>query len=48
MLRADLKVSDIPSRTTIRKRALEMLQEHFDMLEEDMKVWYWLFLLLRT
>lgn len=35
MLKPDLH---IPSRTTLRTRIKEMLDEHLDMLEEGMKV----------
>jgi hypothetical protein len=38
MLRKELKESDIPGRTTIRNRILEMLGELLSQLEEDMKV----------
>jgi len=38
MLKPDLKESDIPGRTTLHDRVLEMLKEHLDTLEEDMKV----------
>ena len=38
MLRPDLKESDIPGRTTLYNQVLEILQEHLDLLEDDMKV----------
>jgi len=38
MLKPDLKESDIPGRTTLSKRALELLVEYFDELEAEMKV----------
>lgn len=38
MLREELRESDIPGRTTIRKRIEEVLDEHLDQLEKDLKV----------
>jgi hypothetical protein len=38
MLKPDLKESDIPGRTTLHDRILEILEEHLDSLEEEMKV----------
>jgi hypothetical protein len=38
MLREDLKDSDIPHRTTIRNRIMEIWDEHLDMLQDQMKV----------
>jgi hypothetical protein len=45
MLREDLKDSDIPHRTTIRKRIMEVWDEHLDTLEAQMKVRFILHLL---
>jgi hypothetical protein len=39
MLKADLKESDIPSRSTIRTRILEVFEEHLGVVAEEMKVW---------
>jgi hypothetical protein len=39
MLREELKESDIPGRTTIRKRIEEVLEDHLDTLKQDMQVW---------
>ncbi|KAK6996199.1 hypothetical protein R3P38DRAFT_2477759, partial [Favolaschia claudopus] len=36
MLREELKDADIPHRTTIRKRILEVWEEHLDSLEKEM------------
>lgn len=38
MLREELRASDIPGRTTIRRRVEEVLEEHLDKLETEMKV----------
>jgi len=38
MLRKELKDTDIPHRTTIRKRVQERLEELLDTLRQDMKV----------
>jgi len=38
MLREELKDSDIPHRTTIRKRIMEVWDEHLDMLQDQMMV----------
>jgi hypothetical protein len=38
MLRKELRESDIPHRTTIRKRVEEVLSEHLDKLEHEMAV----------
>lgn len=38
MLRAELKDSDIPHRTTLRNRILERLNEHFEKLKQEMAV----------
>lgn len=38
MLKPDLKESNIPSQTTLRTRIMEMLEEHLDVLEEEIKV----------
>ena len=38
MLRPNLKESDIPGRTTLHDRILEISEEHLDVLEEEMKV----------
>ena len=38
MLRSELRESDIPHRTTIKKRVEEVLEEHLDQLQKDMKV----------
>lgn len=38
LLRKELKESDIPGRTTIRKRVEEVLAEHLVQLGEEMKV----------
>ena len=38
MLREELQESDIPHRTTIRKRVEEVLSEHLDELEKEMVV----------
>lgn len=38
MLRAELKDSDIPHHTTIRARVKEVVAEHLEQLEADMKV----------
>lgn len=38
MLRGDLKDSNIPHRTTIRNRIMEIWDEHLDMLQDQMKV----------
>jgi hypothetical protein len=40
MLREGLRDSDIPHRTTIRNRVLEMWTEHLKTLELEMKVKY--------
>ena len=48
MLREDLKNSDIPHRTTIRKQIMEIWDEHLDMLQDQMKVnsfWYLVFIM---
>lgn len=38
MLREELKDSDIPHRTTIRTRIMEIWDEHLDQLQAEMKV----------
>jgi hypothetical protein len=38
MLRKELKESDIPGRTTIRKKIDEMQEVHLKNLEEELKV----------
>ncbi|KAJ7708536.1 hypothetical protein B0H14DRAFT_2415342, partial [Mycena olivaceomarginata] len=38
MLRAELKNSDIPHRTKIRKRVIEIWDEHLNTLQEEMAV----------
>jgi hypothetical protein len=38
MLLEELQESDIPHRTTIRKRVEEVLSEHLDELEKEMAV----------
>ena len=38
MLREDLRDSDIPHRSTIRARIIEVWEEHLDSLEKEMKV----------
>jgi hypothetical protein len=38
MLREELRDSDIPSRTTIRKRVDEVLDQHLAQLKRDMAV----------
>jgi hypothetical protein len=38
MLRAELKDSDIPHRTKIRKRVIEIWDEHLNTLQEEMAV----------
>lgn len=38
MLREDLKDSDIPHRTTIRQRIMEIWEEHLGTLSEEMQV----------
>ena len=38
MLRKELRESDIPGRTTIRKRIEEVIEEHLDKLEDEMAV----------
>lgn len=38
MLREELKDSDIPHRTTIRNRILEVWDEHLDRLQKEMEV----------
>jgi hypothetical protein len=38
MLREELQDSDIPSRTTIRKRVDEVLEQHLAQLKRDMAV----------
>ncbi|KAJ6582876.1 hypothetical protein DFH09DRAFT_277755 [Mycena vulgaris] len=38
MLRDELKDSDIPHRTTIGKRILEVWDEHLDRLEREMEL----------
>jgi len=38
MLREDLKDADIPHRTTIRSRIMEVWDEHLDELEAEMSV----------
>lgn len=46
MLRAELKDSDIPHRTTLRTRILERLNEYFEALKKEMAVRDILFLCL--
>ena len=38
MLRAELKDSDIPHRTKIRKRIMEIWDEHLNTLQQEMAV----------
>ena len=38
MLRSELRESDIPHHTTIKKCVEEVLEEHLDQLRKDMKV----------
>ena len=38
MLKADLQDSDIPGRTTLRKRIEELLKEHLDALAIELQV----------
>jgi hypothetical protein len=38
MLKADLTESDIPGRTTLSTRILEMFEEYLDVLETEMRV----------
>lgn len=38
MLRAELKDSDIPHRTKIRKRVIEVWDEHLNTLERELGV----------
>jgi hypothetical protein len=38
MLRKELKESDIPGRTTIRKTIDEMQESHLENLEDELKV----------
>lgn len=38
MLRDELKESDIPHRTTIRNRILQLWDEYLDQLEEELGV----------
>jgi hypothetical protein len=38
MLREELKDEDIPHRTTIRNRILQVWDEHLDTLANEMKV----------
>jgi hypothetical protein len=38
LLRQELKESDIPGRTTIRKKIEQAYQDHLKKLEEDMAV----------
>jgi hypothetical protein len=40
MLRQELKDSDIPHRSTVRARILELWDEHLDGLETEMAVCY--------
>jgi hypothetical protein len=40
MLRRELKDSDIPGRTTIRKRIMEVVDEYLEQLGREMQVWY--------
>ena len=42
MLRKELRESDIPGRTTIRKRIEEVIEEHLDKLEDEMAVQFFL------
>lgn len=37
LLRQELKVSDIPSRTTIEERIKESMQDHLEELKQDMQ-----------
>ena len=39
MLREDLKDSEVPHRTTIRKRIMEVWDEQLDTLQDQMKVY---------
>lgn len=43
MLRAELEDSDIPHRTKIRERIIEIWEEHLDHLENEMTVRIYLF-----
>jgi hypothetical protein len=38
MLREDLKDSDIPHRTHLRNRVMELLQEYLSDLEKELRV----------
>jgi hypothetical protein len=38
MLRSELRESDIPHRTLIRERILQVWDEHLDLLEAEMAV----------
>lgn len=38
MLREDLRDEDIPHRTTIRARILQVWEEHLDKITEDLEV----------
>lgn len=38
MLREELKNSDIPGRSTMRARIMELLDQHLDQLEHDFHV----------
>lgn len=40
MLRAELKESDIPHHTTIKKCVEEVLLDHMEQLRDDMAVFY--------
>ena len=42
MLRKELRESDIPGRTTIRKQIEEVIEEHLDKLEDEMAIQFFL------
>ena len=46
MLREDLNDEDIPHRTTVRNRILEIWDEHLDQLATEMQVCIMLFICL--
>jgi hypothetical protein len=46
MLRADLRDTDIPGRTTLRSRVTELFNEHLEQLETEMKVSTYPFIVL--
>ena len=45
MLRSELRDQDIPHRTTIRKRVMEVWDEHLDTLERELGVHFYFLVL---